>query len=651
MRLLTWSVIVVCVASALNAAPVLVTSGEHEDFSRLVFNFSRPFDWSLEEAETGYALNIDRSAVEYDTSRVFQFIPKTRLRSLSVEPGGGRIEFEINCDCHAVAFDLPRGQVVVDFRDGPSPEVIGAVEQIDLNSLPLPNWFETRSARTGLRVDDLTAPDTSLENLQEQLLIGFSAAAAEGVIDPVGVSVRESDQDTTGKGAGQNDEGQPDSEQNLPVTVLTQMQIDTAIRTALNDDDETCELGMELDVPSWGIEGDLLLGLATLRRDLVGSDLNIDADAVSRLARALIWLSFGAEAIQVLGLAPATTPKGLAEYEVMRALAEILDDGEIPETAFPVDNLHCSSPVSLWAFLATSGTVPLSDDARLETLHTFNALPAHLRLHLGPELHRRFLDIGAQNAAETVRQAMARATSTRPVRQRLVEAISLRDQGNDFAARSIFMELARGSDDVADQALRHAVSLFSETDKAPDWILTVIESRIFANRGSPKADQFRDALIGHLLWRKEFRRAESVVNTAPFATRTPAHRAYLEDVLRLAPDGYFAEFATRNREDILNDPEAEPARTLVVDRFVQLGLLQSAQEFGLNENASRLAQDTIRDQVLSPGLAESLPGSIELRQSEYGTVSLPNAREILQQSRDRRKIIVEAIEGTATPPD
>ena len=99
------------------AQSVLVRSGEHPNFSRLVMTFEAPLDWSLGRAGDGYRLRIEGSERRFDLSSVFDLIPRDRIARIDSEPQGLRLA--LGCNCNANAFEVRPGVLVVDIQDGP----------------------------------------------------------------------------------------------------------------------------------------------------------------------------------------------------------------------------------------------------------------------------------------------------------------------------------------------------------------------------------------------------------------------------------------------------------------------------------------------------------------------------------------------------
>ncbi|NDK35912.1 hypothetical protein [Rhodovulum sulfidophilum] len=103
------------------AQQVEIRSGEHPDYSRLVFETDAPQAWTLGRGPDGYLLRFDNRALRLDLGGVFDRIPRRRLTDAAlVAPG--LVSLRIGQNAHVEAFELRPGLLVLDFRTGPAPE-------------------------------------------------------------------------------------------------------------------------------------------------------------------------------------------------------------------------------------------------------------------------------------------------------------------------------------------------------------------------------------------------------------------------------------------------------------------------------------------------------------------------------------------------
>ncbi|WP_293574025.1 hypothetical protein [Phaeobacter sp.] len=106
-------------ATAASAQTVVPQSGEHEGFSRLVMRLPTGTNWSLDQSGTTARLSVDQPGLIFDTSRIFDLIPRTRLRSASQTGPGQPLQLQLGCDCDLSTFIENDGFLVVDIQDPP----------------------------------------------------------------------------------------------------------------------------------------------------------------------------------------------------------------------------------------------------------------------------------------------------------------------------------------------------------------------------------------------------------------------------------------------------------------------------------------------------------------------------------------------------
>ena len=73
-------------AGLAEAESVRVLSGEHKDFSRIVLVFGNPIGWTEGKTPEGFEVRFDRTDIAPDLSRVFEKIPKDRIRDVIFTP-------------------------------------------------------------------------------------------------------------------------------------------------------------------------------------------------------------------------------------------------------------------------------------------------------------------------------------------------------------------------------------------------------------------------------------------------------------------------------------------------------------------------------------------------------------------------------------
>ena len=123
-----WATLLISVMSFLAASQVMsqaliARSGEHDDFSRLVFEIPAGTQWSLIQQDRLARVKTDLPDVRYDTSQVFQRIPRSRLSNLAQASAGEPLEMELSCDCPVIGFVQSERYLVIDIKD-PAPSSV-----------------------------------------------------------------------------------------------------------------------------------------------------------------------------------------------------------------------------------------------------------------------------------------------------------------------------------------------------------------------------------------------------------------------------------------------------------------------------------------------------------------------------------------------
>lgn len=410
-------ILLLLLAGTVSAAPVTVTSGEHDGFTRLVFDYGQPVTWQFGRTEDGYELAIGGPAPGYDLTGVFRLIGTSRLAAVWPDPSTGNLRLGIACACHAIPFEFRPGIVVVDLRDGPPPKGSSFEEALTGTIAPhladrarprprarpeIPpgsyDWLESVGEASSAEMPP-ELPNTALAPLHDLLLEQLSRGASQGVVEMT----------TPPKGPVKG---------NLPDFATAHIRIGDgpplqgdpaeAPHGDLGAAGQECIEPDRLALSDWLDDRPIAEQWAEAMTGLVGEFDRPEVGALSRAVQFQLALGFGAEARQLLDAFPAE----IRDAELWRALAYILDDEGLDakaEGAVLAGQAACDGPAAMWALLAEDLPKPgLRVNAPAVRL-AFSALPHHLRQSLGPRLAERFLDLGDAESARAIRDAILRA--------------------------------------------------------------------------------------------------------------------------------------------------------------------------------------------------------------------------------------------------
>lgn len=596
-----------------------IRSGEHEGFTRLVVEFPSASGWTLGRTPMGYGFAFAGPAQpEYELGRVWDLIPRNRLRALKVEPASGALQLSLACDCHVLPFEYRPGVIVLDIKDGPAPAGSGFEQPFDPDSaeaLPAPqveakgyDWLADLPGTAGSTNSPLDLPElatgaVSLEPLRDQLLAEISRGAAEGVVD----------MELPGKPPKVADaalEDLPGSHIHigeLPgvAASLGGGPIEPAILAE-------CAAEALLDLPAWGDGQAPLDLLAGGRSGFYGEFDEVRIDAVLDSVRRHLFLGFGAEARQYAALIPAAeAPPELAWYQSMSRLVEGDSD---PATPF-AQMLPCDGPAALWAAFALD-RLPQGKDVNVAAIQrSFLALPPHLRTALGAGLAEKMLARGDEDAARLIRDSMERAPFADPGAIALLDAKAELHADRPEAAR----EHAKAAVTEAGADIAPLITLvdthLAQTEPLSPDVAESLAAVLEESEGRSDEAAIRRALVLAL--------ALSGQTAAAFDASAGAAPPELWQVAgQLAPDDDFLAHAVlaANQDPPALSPEV---RGQIARRLLDLGFADAALHW-----IGPIGPDAAAADLLLAAEGELARGDAQATLALLGGMDLPEARTL-----------------------
>lgn len=490
------------------AAPVLVKSGEHDGFTRLVMDFGHPIAWQLGRTEDGYELRIADQSPGYDLTEAFKLIGKSRLAAIWADPNSGDLRLGIACACHAIPFEFRPGIVVIDLSDGPPPKGSSFELALDgsstdiLSARPVPrpkqrpqqltdglDWTQQALADLNKQQTNagsalvLPTTDPALQPMREGLMRDLSAGAANGLVDMALPEATANQQmaapDVAGMAVTLGD---------LPGVAAGQGLPDHA---GLGAQGQSCIPAAELDLASWVTDAPVSAQMAAARDGLVGEFDAVDPTALRHAVTFNLAIGFGAEARQLLQGFPADLP----ERPVWVSLSYLVD-GEIPPATAFAGQAACDTPAALWAILSEPQLTQGDAINRNSAYQAFSDLPLGLRRQLGPAVVDRFMALGDPDTAAKIRNAVLRAPGLAG------PAVALMQARMELAAHDPKTAEAQLTSLIADSGPETGAALVALADLrtgqdlpvTPD-IVTALQAVVQETAGQPDAAAARRSLI------------------------------------------------------------------------------------------------------------------------------------------------------------
>ena len=392
-------------------AQVVVKTGEHGPFTRLVLQFNGKQDVAFGRTANGYEVAIRKGNPTYDLTRVFQLIGRQRLKSIWADPRSGNLMLGVGCACHAVMEVAANGLIIIDIHDGAAP--FASSFEVSLAGSTLPPLGTARMIRPRARPPVQTAStykwtmfeqsspiharespaenplisSLQLHDLRQRLEKSLDVASATGPFEFSLSEHRPSDPEIEAK----------DQALNLHI----------GPQPALSDNGEPCRPEDQVAVPEWHREILPAEALAKARNGILGEFDLVDQTALLAAVRTYLYFGFGAEArnlIESFGLSSDST-------ESLIAISQILDGLPVEKNPF-ADQTSCEGPLALWALAALpEGTRAMHVNAN-SVVQAFMALPEHLQASLASDLSAKLIAANNIESADIIASTLSRAKST-----------------------------------------------------------------------------------------------------------------------------------------------------------------------------------------------------------------------------------------------
>lgn len=598
------------------AQSVPVRSGEHGDFTRLVFDMPEGTEWTLEQdiAARRVTLRFGTEGLTVDPSRVFSRIDRSRLAEIVPSDNASGADLTLSCACSAEAFVLRDRMLVVDIRPAtgadptvgqPRPEEprpdraasaglaadlarvrvgevpgIGPARSTDPLMPHLPGGRPPSSGEHASRVvEDEVRHISDAAAIGEQLAADLAAAATEGILDAAIAPPKQRHEPSRGPDA----EGPADDAQAAKGAGLVEQ-----LAAGLSDVDHAapgrhriqvggllCVPDAELRVADWADpDADINEVLANRRSSVFGEFDRVDEAALIDYAKSLLHYGFGAEARATLDLSPAM------EADVLNALSHLVDGQGAGSDVF-ANQTNCPGDAALWSVLALPekpGSHPVDTSA---VLRAFETLPVHLREHLGPTLSNKLSGAGYPDAARDALNRLQRSKGMETDSIALERAqIDLR-QGDLDAAEAPLRTLAIEGGAQSPEALLASIKLAKAAGKpVPGYLVELADAYAMEFRNSEDGGAFWQAHIEALVLNGAFQKAYDRISVADgnYVSEdiaTDMHNVWLEALVKKGDDVTFLKLAMRELADGFR-PGRDRTVLEVAERLLVLGLPDAA---------------------------------------------------------------------------
>lgn len=631
MRRVSLAALSICVAPLAMAqqagTDLVVRSGEHGAFTRLVLPLPSGATWTAEGNQDASVLRLSISGAQaqFDLSQAFQRIDRDRISDLT-SPSPGQIDISLGCDCGAETFVVDGNLLVVDIKPGVA--LPGGLEMAQANQptgedtaapaiaptqtvrlAPSPLLDDLSRVRIGTRpgigpmaaadpllprlpvrspvvqphqtAEEQASGDKNPSDLGSQIAEDLAAAATAGLLDPAIRSVDEPLQILVPKPA-------PHSEVagSTPSTADLARQLAAGLTNADHSNmrdgrvslgGENCVPDRKIDLAAWGGEDEEVSALMAERRSsLFGEFDKVNAHALEEYAKTLLHFGFGAEARVTLDMDPDHADRTLVSLS-------FLVDGENDPTGVFRDQLDCPGPAAFWSVLATPDLSSSDNVDHNAVLQTLEALPPHLKGHLGVRLAQRMEAAGYMDSARDIYRRIERAGGVETSEIALGRAQIDMEKGNYDAAEARLKPLSEQGGPQTPEAIMARVDIAeAKGERLPTRIVDL---------AAAYTAEMRDAEGGVDMWQSHIRAlilngafeqafdamdaAEGVPEDRVATTRQQAMAALVDK----AEDLTFLKLAIGPQGGAVDDTLDDPTILNIADRLVGLGMARPALNY------------------------------------------------------------------------
>ena len=511
--------LLITVKSVSAAEEILIASGEHDGYTRLVFTVPPSQSWSLSTANQSAELRFNSPSLAFDSSRVFKRITKTRLQATQSENSETFTVYKLllGCDCDVTAFPYLKQYVVVDIVD-PQPHdrqsfvltpvvwatptapsyVIGpqAVNfPIQLDDLPASGFMITQTpdappAKMSVDENINSEERFASEGIQKAVDLAYSSllrqvmvAADQGLLDLTNFTPKVEE-------SLPSNDVEPPTKAQVPIPSNNQVTIQTvfdrdigAVLRSVGVEERYCLPEESLDIATWADGEDFFRDISQVRKNIFKEFDEPDYAAIEQLIKTYLRYGFGAEARRYL----IEYGSKINNEELLSDMAAIVD-GHATRPQGPLSKAAtCDGPVRLWAMVGFHPDVERPTGDLSSIIDTYTNLPLNIRRILGPRLASVFVDRGEIDTARLISNILKRAGGSINDDHKLVIGNLMQAEGHREEAASTYQTLTKSASQVAVDALINMASLGLEAGQPPPkHILSDLNVAIDMWRGTDK---------------------------------------------------------------------------------------------------------------------------------------------------------------------
>ncbi len=709
---MAWKIFTHCIlfwifTSSAWAQALIVRSGDHEGFSRLVFRVPDDSQWTLENNAQNATIQISDFSEGFDVSRVFDLIGKRYISNINTTLNELSISF--SCECIAEAYQQQNGFIVIDVSDYKTEDNLESFKKSprdamrlnnrklrfrgiegSLNSSPLftfsepetqsvqknpvPPTVQDSNSLASVLLDhsmELNQEGSSLNLLKrshQDLANQIAKASTQGLLNANNYTFTEQESIDTGAvdvvDQSLSHDGvevgakTPEMINNLRVTTSMDFPNDfKAPESSPASSGLQCLPDEKIELEVWGSDEPMAAQVAELREDLYSDLDRLNHDVAKRLSKLYLHFGFGAEARQVLEI----TNDLLNSAPVLMEISEIMEFGFSKNPTHLPAFQECDGDVALWAILSQKSVPTTSAVNTSAALRALGALPIHLRRFIAPELSRRLLNYGDEDGAAAALRSVSRRDEPLSGSGQLARAELEMSSGATDAARSTLASVVTSNEQHSAEALIKFVDSHLAADTQIDEsVATLVEAYAFEMRNDPLGSELRRTYILALAKSgqfdasfREFNRRS--IQQGDLENEDELRHTVINIMTETAPDVVFLE---NFFSDIVSNGPITNITTVknVVNRLVELGFASEADSLianstGIDNTASlKIIRAKIALQLGRPSEAQAILFGVETPKAnalkaiaKLQSADFDGARELFTKQGESNLSLISAL--------
>jgi hypothetical protein len=443
------------------AQPIKVTTGEHDDFTRVVVALPTDSTWEVEREGREVNLWLSNTRDNFNIDSVFDRIPRARLVDVIVGDEG--LKLLLGCQCELSSFEFEGEYIVIDISDSNAEKLNQYSGSIAIEGSKVTSKSDISKTIAAVPVDDLHG------------IVDFwvNAKIGQKIVNEIEISRNEGTLISQNPVRENQEENKPIAEGissvfESPLRRYSAKPIWENIRIGNREDEyfdgiidfegafaNNGHCGDEVEIYAWADENSYSDQISKARRELYNDIDDLDVAAAERLAKLYLYFGFGVEAKQVLNAIVIQD----VEYNILYVISEIIQFGYLLNSSSLRENIPCKEDANIWEFLAFEDHPEyIVFDGGVLMLQ-YNNLPMHLRSVIASGFAERLHHFGKTDMANMVFQDAYRSTISNPEELKMVAATLALSEGQEKDSIGYLKEVVESNSIEAPNALVQLVEL------------------------------------------------------------------------------------------------------------------------------------------------------------------------------------------------